>query len=205
MLDELNLAPPDVLEALNLAPPDVLEALNRLLDDNRELRIPETGEVVKPAPGFALFATQNPAGVCAASDATHGGRKPLSRAFRDRFVEIHVDELSGGELADVVARVGGVAPSLAARLVDAHGRLRRLCLRWGRDGGSLFEGIQSLCSSRDVLKWAARFGGDGDGLLALAVGDAIVAQRLRCDADVVAVRRELAAALGVDAGARSTS
>jgi midasin len=160
---------------------------------------------VKPAPGFALFATQNPAGVCAASDATHGGRKPLSRAFRDRFVEIHVDELSGGELADVVARVGGVAPSLAARLVDDYERLRRLRLRWARDGGSLFEGNQSLCSSRDVLKWAARFGGDGDGLLALAVGDAIVAQRLRCDADVVAVRRELAAALGVDAGARSTS
>ncbi|KAK7249568.1 midasin-like protein, partial [Aureococcus anophagefferens] len=55
LLDELNLAPPDVLEALNLAPPDVLEALNRLLDDNRELRIPETGEVVEPAPGIALF------------------------------------------------------------------------------------------------------------------------------------------------------
>ncbi|KAH8092400.1 ATPase [Aureococcus anophagefferens] len=49
-----------LLDELNLAPPDVLEALNRLLDDNRELRIPETGEVVRPAPGFALFATQNP-------------------------------------------------------------------------------------------------------------------------------------------------
>src|SRR5206468_3797078 len=31
-----------VLDELNLAPTDVLEALNRLLDDNRELFIPET-------------------------------------------------------------------------------------------------------------------------------------------------------------------
>ena len=36
-----------LLDELNLAPPDVLEALNRVLDDNRELFIAETGEVVK--------------------------------------------------------------------------------------------------------------------------------------------------------------
>jgi midasin len=41
-----------VLDELNLAPSDVLEALNRLLDDNRELYIPETQEVVRPHPGF---------------------------------------------------------------------------------------------------------------------------------------------------------
>lgn len=35
-----------VLDELNLAPTDMLEALNRLLDDNRELIVPETQEVV---------------------------------------------------------------------------------------------------------------------------------------------------------------
>jgi midasin (ATPase involved in ribosome maturation) len=49
-----------VFDELNLAPSEVLEALNRLLDDNRELYIPETQEVVKPHPRFMLFATQNP-------------------------------------------------------------------------------------------------------------------------------------------------
>lgn len=39
-----------VLDELNLAPSEVLEALNRLLDDNRELFIPETQEVVKASP-----------------------------------------------------------------------------------------------------------------------------------------------------------
>ena len=40
-----------LLDELNLAPADVLEALNRVLDDNRELLIPETGEVVKASFG----------------------------------------------------------------------------------------------------------------------------------------------------------
>ena len=31
-----------ILDELNLAPTDVLEALNRLLDNNRELFLPET-------------------------------------------------------------------------------------------------------------------------------------------------------------------
>lgn len=58
--------------------PQVLEALNRLLDDNRELLVPELQEVVKPHPHFMLFATQNPPGA-------YAGRKVLSRAFRSRW------------------------------------------------------------------------------------------------------------------------
>lgn len=57
-----------ILDELNLAPSDVLEALNRVLDDNRELFIPETQKVVKAHPNFMLFATQNPPGL-------YGGRK----------------------------------------------------------------------------------------------------------------------------------
>lgn len=57
-----------ILDELNLAPTDVLEALNRLLDDNRELFVAETQEVIKAHPRFMLFATQNPPGL-------YGGRK----------------------------------------------------------------------------------------------------------------------------------
>ena len=64
----------------------MLEALNRLLDDNRELLIPETSEVIRPHEHFMLFATQNPPG-------SYGGRKVLSRAFRNRFVELQMDEV----------------------------------------------------------------------------------------------------------------
>lgn len=57
-----------ILDELNLAPSEVLEALNRVLDDNRELYIPETQTVVKAHPNFRIFATQNPPGI-------YGGRK----------------------------------------------------------------------------------------------------------------------------------
>lgn len=65
-----------ILDELNLAPTDVLEALNRLLDDNRELFIAETQEVVKAHPRFMLFATQNPPGL-------YGGRKVSSINFKN--------------------------------------------------------------------------------------------------------------------------
>ena len=78
-----------------MAPSEVLEALNRLLDDNRELFVPETQEVVKPHPHFMLFATQNPAGL-------YGGRKQLSRAFRNRFIELHFDNIPDDELAVIL-------------------------------------------------------------------------------------------------------
>ena len=41
-----------ILDELNLAPTDVLEALNRVLDDNRELFIPETKETIKARSGL---------------------------------------------------------------------------------------------------------------------------------------------------------
>ena len=40
----------------------LMEPVCRLLDDNRELFVPELQEVIKPHPHFMLFATQNPAG-----------------------------------------------------------------------------------------------------------------------------------------------
>ena len=54
-----------ILDELNLAPADVLEALNRLFDDNHELFVPELQETIKPHPQFMLFGTQNPAGAYA--------------------------------------------------------------------------------------------------------------------------------------------
>ncbi len=51
-----------LLDELNLASSEVLEALNRVLDDNRELYIPETQELIKAHPRFVLIATQNPPG-----------------------------------------------------------------------------------------------------------------------------------------------
>ena len=102
-----------VLDELNLAPPEVLEALNRLLDDNREFLVPETQEVIKPHPHFQLFATQNPAGL-------YGGRKHLSRAFRNRFLEIHFNDIPIDELETIISRRCKTAPSYCRRIVQVY-------------------------------------------------------------------------------------
>ena len=106
-----------VLDELNLAPMDVLEALNRLLDDNRELLIPETQEIVRPHKEFMLFATQNPPGV-------YGGRKVMSRAFRNRFLELHFDDIPESDLETILKERCQIAPSYCTKIVAVY-KVRR--------------------------------------------------------------------------------
>lgn len=86
-----------ILDELNLAPTEVLEALNRVLDDNRELFIPETQQTIKAHEKFMLFATQNPPGL-------YGGRKELSRAFRNRFIELQFNQIPHDELVTILEK-----------------------------------------------------------------------------------------------------
>ncbi|VDN31548.1 unnamed protein product, partial [Dibothriocephalus latus] len=66
-----------ILDELNLAPTEILEALNRVLDENRELFITETQEMVRAHPHFRVFATQNPPGL-------YAGRKELEIILEHR-------------------------------------------------------------------------------------------------------------------------
>uniref|UniRef100_A0A669QKR3 Midasin n=1 Tax=Phasianus colchicus TaxID=9054 RepID=A0A669QKR3_PHACC len=134
-----------VLDELNLAPTDVLEALNRLLDDNRELFITETQEVVKADPRFMLFATQNPPGL-------YGGRKVLSRAFRNRFVELHFDELPSTELETILHKRCSLPPSYCSKLVKVM-----LDLQSYRRGSTVFAGKHGFITLRDLFRWAERY------------------------------------------------
>ncbi|RLW12433.1 hypothetical protein DV515_00000890 [Chloebia gouldiae] len=134
-----------ILDELNLAPTDVLEALNRLLDDNRELFITETQEVVKAHPRFMLFATQNPPGL-------YGGRKVLSRAFRNRFVELHFDELPSAELETILHKRCSLPPSYCSKLVKVM-----LDLQSYRRGSTVFAGKHGFITLRDLFRWAERY------------------------------------------------
>lgn len=154
-----------VLDELNLAPTDVLEALNRLLDDNRELLIPETQEVVRPHPNFMLFATQNPAGL-------YGGRKVLSRAFRNRFLELHFDDIPDDELEIILRERTQIAPSFCARIVAVYRKLSML-----RQTSRLFEQRNSFATLRDLFRWAQRKADTREELA--ANGFILLAERVR--------------------------
>jgi midasin (ATPase involved in ribosome maturation) len=133
-----------ILDELNLAPSDILEALNRLLDDNREVLIPETGEIVKPVEGFFLFATQNPAGI-------YGGRKPLSLAFRNRFIEIDIPDLPNKEIEDIITKSCIIAPKFSTMLVKVMIELQR-----NRQNSSALLGKSGMITVRDLIKWGKR-------------------------------------------------
>lgn len=165
-----------VLDELNLAPTDVLEALNRLLDDNRELLIPETQEVVHPHENFMLFATQNPPGL-------YGGRKVLSRAFRNRFLELHFDDIPEDELEIILQKRSlHTAPSDCKRIVNVYKELSRL-----RQTSRLFENKDSFATLRDLFRWALR-GAETREEIA-ANGFMLLAERVRNEEERMAVKK----------------
>ena len=163
-----------VLDELNLAPSDVLESLNRLLDDNRELLVPETQEIIRPHKHFMLFATQNPAGI-------YGGRKILSRAFRNRFLEIHFEDIPEDELETILRERTQIAPSFCARIIEVYRQLTVL-----RQRDRLFEQKQSFATLRDLFRWAMRA---ADDRTQLAVnGFLLLSERVRNERDRMAVK-----------------
>lgn len=166
-----------VLDELNLAPTDVLEALNRLLDDNRELFIPETQEIVRPHPDFMLFATQNPPGL-------YGGRKVLSKAFRNRFLELHFDDIPQDELEVILRERCKIAPSYAKKIVDVY---RELGIK--RQSARLFEQKNSFATLRDLFRWAQR---EAVGYEQLAAnGYMLLAERVRRPEEKIVVKEAL--------------
>lgn len=170
-----------VLDELNLAQSEVLEALNRLLDDNRELHIPETGETLSPHPSFMLFATQNPPGA-------YGGRKVLSRAFRNRFLEMHMDEIPETELATILERRSALPGSFCRAMVAVMQELQRR-----RSSSRVFAGRAGFITPRDLFRWADRRPLTYQELA--EAGYALLAERLRAPAERETVAQVLCARL----------
>ncbi|KAF3906566.1 Midasin [Dactylellina cionopaga] len=172
-----------ILDELNLAPTDVLEALNRLLDDNREILIPETQEVVRPHKDFMLFATQNPPGL-------YAGRKALSKAFRNRFIELHFDDIPQNELQDILQQRTQIAPSFAARIVSVYNELSVL-----RQSSRLFEQKQSFATLRDLFRWANRDAATNEELA--QHGYMLLVERVRNEEEKLAVKKVIETKLRV--------
>ncbi|XP_017069300.1 midasin [Drosophila eugracilis] len=129
-----------ILDELNLASTDILEALNRVLDDNRELYIAETQTLVKAHPNFMLFATQNPPGL-------YGGRKTLSRAFKNRFIELHFADIPRGELEIILEKRCLIPPTYARKMVHCMTQLQQ-----HRQNTS-----KQVFTLRDLFRWGNRY------------------------------------------------
>ncbi|KAM1135785.1 hypothetical protein TB1_033293 [Malus domestica] len=176
-----------VLDELNLAPSDVLEALNRLLDDNRELFVPELQETIHAHKNFMLFATQNPPGF-------YGGRKMLSRAFRNRFVEIHVDEIPETDLIEILRkRQPDVTEIRSQKMIKVMRILQKK-----RQTSKVFAGKHGFITPRDLFRWSDRFAqlGGRDQVDLARDGYYLLAERLRDEGEKCVVREVLEKEMG---------
>ncbi|KAH9415304.1 AAA ATPase midasin [Dermatophagoides pteronyssinus] len=134
-----------ILDELNLAPTEVLEALNRVLDENRECFIAETQELIKAHSRFLLFATQNPPG-------KYAGRKVLSRAFRNRFIELNFNEIPIDELEIILHKKCMIPLSYSKRMVSVLTQLQKC-----RCKSDIFAGKHGFITLRDLFRWGYRY------------------------------------------------
>lgn len=104
-----------ILDELNLAPSDVLEVLNRLLDDNKELYVQEIDETVKPHENFRIFATQN---------INYGGRQGLAKSFRNRFIEIFFYEKNELDIKEILEKSYGMPASFTKYMLAVYSTLK---------------------------------------------------------------------------------
>ena len=178
-----------ILDELNMASSEILEALNRLLDDNKELLIPDTQEIVRPAPGFLLFATQNPSG-------SYAGRKMLSEAFQNRFIMIEFSDISMEELKEILSNRSTsrhLAPQYCEKLIATIQAIRMQLSH--RNNNAVM--TNALITLRDLFRVADRL---PRTLSELAMGIfELIGERQRDPADKQLVAEIIAKSLGLKA------
>ncbi len=87
---------------------------------------------------------------------THTHIHSTQQAFRNRFLELNVDDIPGNELVDIlVKRVRTLAPPFAECMVNVKAELERF-----RRGGDIFHGKRGFITPRDLLRWANRNPGE---------------------------------------------
>ncbi|TBU10057.1 putative AAA ATPase, partial [Hamiltosporidium tvaerminnensis] len=148
-----------LLDELNLAPSEVLEVLNRVLDCNREIYVDEIQQTVKCSKGFRVFCTQN---------VMYGGRKGLSEALRNRFVEVTVEQLTLEDIESIVRGsikgregVGGVNDSSSnyKGVKDKHSNYKGV----NDSSNSNYKGVNNSSSNyKGVNKSSSNYKGVND-------------------------------------------
>uniref|UniRef100_A0ACD5WZY3 Uncharacterized protein n=1 Tax=Avena sativa TaxID=4498 RepID=A0ACD5WZY3_AVESA len=138
-------------------------------------------ETIPAHPEFMLFATQNP-------PVLYGGRKMLSRAFRNRFIEVHVDEIPEDELITILEQRRTVARSYATKMVQVMKDLQT-----HRQNSRVFAGRHGFITARDLFRWASRYRTfEGKSYEDLAKdGYLLLAERLRNDNEKAVVQEAL--------------
>jgi MoxR-like ATPase len=149
-----------LFDELNLAPPEVLEALLPLLRRGAEVFAVPGTDIQQPLRSLRVFATMNPTSV-------GGGRSKLSRSLQGLFTTVVLDAYEPRELFEIVKGVFAplldpassegwnvMTESLLVRTFQLHEALGKLAQQReiGRVGGPFELNLRDLAKLRDVLR-----------------------------------------------------
>jgi len=126
-----------VADEINAASGEATMPLHGITEDeqNRELTIRETGEVVDPHPEFKFVATMNPLG--------YAGTKDLNSAFKGRFYPVEVPNMDLEDEQDLIVEKSDMDSTNARTIVNIANKLRN-----ARKEGD----IMTPVSTRDLIK-----------------------------------------------------
>ncbi|NIH79718.1 AAA family ATPase [Amycolatopsis viridis] len=151
-----------ILDEYDAGRPDVMFVIQRLLERDGSFTLTDTNTVLRPHPGFRLFATANTVGLGNLNGLYHGVQR-LNHAQIDRWnIVAALDYLPpAAEAAIVHARVPGLAGEHGRRLVAAMVAVAGLTREGFRAGD-----LSALMSPRTVITWAENCEIFGDPALA---------------------------------------
>jgi cobaltochelatase CobS len=143
--------------------PDVMFVIQRILERDGQLTLPDQNRVLRPHPGFRLFATANTVGQGNLNGLYHGSQR-LNHAQLDRWdIVATLNYLPRDEeVAIVQARVPALAGTEQRQLLERMVALAELTRR-GFAAGDL----STLMSPRTVISWAENIEIFGDTGVAL--------------------------------------
>jgi midasin (ATPase involved in ribosome maturation) len=147
LLDEINLASPEVLDGLARLFPMPGEAAS-----DRVLRLP-SGQSVEIRPNFHVFATMNPASI-------GGGRSRLPRAISNLFASVYLEQSTPQEVRIILEYMFAkqlenkvLSQAQLMSLFELHCNIKGMIETnsIGRVGGPYEVNLRDLAKVRDVL------------------------------------------------------
>ena len=143
--------------------PDVMFVIQRILEQGGQFTLLDQNRVLRPHPGFRLFATSNTVGLGNLNGLYHGAQR-LNHAQMDRWnIVAALNYLPAAEeMAIVAARVPSLADPARQTLLEAMVALADLT-RKGFAAGDL----SALMSPRTVITWGENIDIFQDPALAL--------------------------------------
>lgn len=144
-----------LINEFNAIPPEITISLNDIAQSGSRVVIPQTGELIQPAPGFRIFATMNPPG----RDAVrYKGRQAIDPSTRERFYWIEVGYAPAEEERKIVEKAfmltGALnqasAENLARSMVEVANEVREQSI--GASGRP--DALEETLSTRVLTDWA---------------------------------------------------